>query len=181
MEEAVTWQEMSSSDLRGPEVNRKWRCLTGSHLQVAVEGKKLLHTVHFTSYKPVARREAITWQKVTSRELRWPKVTRKWRHLTGTHLQVAVEGQKLLHTVHFTSYKPVARRRRQSRHRKWRHVNSGDWKWHEVALFDQKSPGSASRKPKTRVYCTFHFLQACSSLKYAVTWQEMTSRDLRWP
>ena len=38
--------------------------------------------------------------------------------LTGSHLEVAVEGRKLLYTVSFTSYKAVAHRRRQSRDRK---------------------------------------------------------------
>ena len=33
-------------------------------------------------------------------------------------LEVAVEGRKLAYTVHFTSYKAVARRRRQSCDRK---------------------------------------------------------------
>jgi len=45
--------------------------------------------------------------------------------LIGSHLEVAVEGRKLVYTVHFTSYKAVARRRRQSRQRKWRHLTSG--------------------------------------------------------
>jgi len=65
---------------------------------------------------------------MTSRDLRWPEVTRKWRHLTGSHLKVAVQGSKPTYTVHFTSYKAVACRR-QSRDRKWRHVTSGDRKW----------------------------------------------------
>jgi len=33
------------------------------------------------------------------------QVTRKCRHLTGSHLEGAVEGRKLAYTVHFTSYK----------------------------------------------------------------------------
>jgi len=56
-------------------------------------------------------------------------VTRKLRHLIGTHLEVAVEGRKLAYTVHFTSYKSGARRKRQSRDRNWRCVLSGDSKW----------------------------------------------------
>jgi len=51
----------------------------------------------------------------------------------------------------------------------------------EVMSFDRKSPGSGSRRLKTGVYCTFHFLQGRSSWEEAVTWLEMTSRDLRWP
>jgi len=172
----VTWPQVT-------EVTRKWRHLTRSHHEVAV-GLKLEYTVHFTSYKAVARRrsshvtvndvtwpqvtgsdpemtsfdrkspgsgcrrpktgvyctfhflqrcssqeEAVTWQEMTWRDLRWPEVTRKWRHLTGSHQEVAVEGLKLAYTLHFTLYKAVACRRRQSRDRKWRHVTSGDRKW----------------------------------------------------
>jgi len=68
-------------------------------------------------------------QKITSRDVRWPEVIRKWRHLTGSHLEVAVEGQNLAYIVQFTSYKAVARSRRQSRDWKWRCVTSGDRKW----------------------------------------------------
>jgi len=48
--------------------------------------------------------------------------------LTGSDLEVAVEGLKLVYTVHFATYKAVARSRGQSRDRKGRHVTSGDWK-----------------------------------------------------
>jgi len=57
------------------------------------------------------------------------EVTRKGRHLTRSHLEVAVEDRKLAYTVHFTSYKAVTGRRRQSCDRKWIHVTSGDQKW----------------------------------------------------
>jgi len=60
-EEAVTWREMTSRDLRRPEVMRKWRHLTASHLEVAVQGRKLAYTVRFTFYKAIARKEAVTW------------------------------------------------------------------------------------------------------------------------
>jgi len=73
--------------------------------------------------------EAVTWHKMTSRDFSLPEVTRKWSHLTGSHLEVAVEGQKLAYTELFTSYKAVARRKRQSRDRKSRHNTSGDHKW----------------------------------------------------
>jgi len=58
-----------------------------------------------------------------------PKVTLKWRHFTGSHLEVAVEGQKLESLVRMTSYNAVGRRRRQSRDRKWPHVTTCDRKW----------------------------------------------------
>jgi len=180
-EETVTWQEMTSRDFRWPELTWKWRHLTRSHLEVAVEGLKLAYTVQFTSYKAVAPEGGshvtgndVTWPHLTgsdpevtsfdrksrevavvgrklaytvnfasykavarrrrqSRDGKWRHVTsgdRKWRHLTGSHLEVAVEGLKLAYTVHFTSYKAVARRRRQSRDRKWRDVTC-DRKWPE--------------------------------------------------
>jgi len=116
-----------------------------------------------------------------SRDLRLPEVTRNWRDYTGTHVEFAVEGWKLAYTVRFTSYKPVARRRRQSRDRKSRHVISGDRKRPGSDVIWLKSSGSSCRRPKIGVYCTFHFLQGCSSQDEAVTSQEMTSRDLRWP
>jgi len=52
--------------------------------------------------------------------------------LTGSHLEVAVEGRKLAYPIHFTSDKPVACRRRQSRDGKWRQVTSGDLRWPEL-------------------------------------------------
>jgi len=117
---------MTSRDLSWPEMTQKWLDLTGSHLEIVAEGRRLMYTVRFTFYKAVARRRR------QSRDMKLRHVTsgdRKWRHLTGSHLEVAAEGRKLVHTVLFTSYKAVARRRRQSRDKKWRHVTSGDQKW----------------------------------------------------
>jgi len=114
--EAVTWQKMMSRDLRWAEVTRKWRDWTRSHLEGAVEGRKLAYTSHFL--QGCSSQKAVTWQEMTSRDLWWPEVTRKWRHLIGSPLEVDV-GRKLDYTVHFTSYKAVARRRRQSCDRKW--------------------------------------------------------------
>jgi len=176
---------------------------------------------------------------MTSRDLRWPEVTRKWRHLTGSLVEVAVEGRKLAYTVHFTSYKAVAHGRRQSRDKKWRHVTSGDWKWPgsdviwpeatwkrlwkaknwhilyislptrlylaggishatgndvtwpqvkgsdpETTSFDHKWPRSGCRSPKTRVYCTFQFLQGCSLQRRQSRdrkWRRVTLGDPKWP
>ena len=74
-----------------------------------------------------------------------------------------------MYTVCFTSFKPVARRRR-------RHVTGNDVTLlqvtesdPEVTSFDRKSPGSGCRRPKTRIYCAFHFLQGCVSQEEAVT------------
>jgi len=117
---------------------------------------------------------------MTSRDLRWPEVTLSYVIWPG-HLEVALEDRKLAYTVHFTTYKPVSRRRRQSHDRKWHHMTSVNGSGPKVTLFDRKSPWSVCRGPKTGISCTFHFLQGCSSQEDAVTLQEMTSRDLRWP
>ena len=108
-------------------------------------------------------------------------MTRKWRHLTGINLEEAVEGQKRAYTVHFTSYKAVACWRRQSRDRKWQQVTSGNRKWPRSDVIWPEVTGSGSSGPKTGIYCTFHFLQGCSSQNESGTWQKMMSRDLRWP
>ena len=111
IENDVTWPKVTRSD---PEVTS----FTGSRLEVAIEGRKLVYcTFHFLQ-SCSSQYEAVTRQETTSSYLRLPKVTRKWRHLTGSHQEVAAEGRKLAYTVHFTSYKAVARTRRQSRDRK---------------------------------------------------------------
>jgi len=121
------------------------------------------------------------WQEMRSRDPSWPEVTRKWRHLTGSHLEVAVEAWILAYTVHFTSCKAVPRRKRQSRDRKWRHVTPADRKWPGSDVIWPEVSWKWPTRQNTRVYCTFHFLQCCSSQEEAVTLQEMTSRDLGWP
>jgi len=68
----------------------------GSHLKVTVEGGKLAYTVHFTCYKTSSQEELVTLQEIVSRVLRWQEVTRKRRHLTGSHLKAAVGGRKLI-------------------------------------------------------------------------------------
>jgi len=118
---------------------------------------------------------------MTSRDLRRPEVTRKRRHLTGGHLEGAVEGQKLAYTAHFTSYKAVARRRRQSRHRRWCHrelrLPEVTRRWCYLTGSHLKVAVEGQKRPET----TFHFLQGCSSQEEAITWQEMMSHDLSWP
>jgi len=99
--------------------------------------------------------EAVTWQEMTSRYLKWPEVTRRWRHLIGSHLELPVEGRKLDYTVSFTCYKAVARRGRQSYGRKWRHMTSGDRKWPGMTSFDRKSPGSGCRRLKVEYTVSF--------------------------
>jgi len=125
-EEAVTWQKITSRDLRWSKVTRKWRHLT----EVIWNGCRTPKTGVYCTFHFLqdcsSQKDSITWQEMTSRDLSWPEVTRKGCHFTGCHLEVAVEGRKLAYSVRFTPYKAVARRSRQSRDCKWRHVTSGD-------------------------------------------------------
>jgi len=120
---------------------------------------------------------------MTGNDVTWPLVIGsdlEVSRLTGSHKEVAVNGHKLAYTVRLTSYMAVARRGRQARDRKC-HVTSSDRKWPGSALSDRKSPRSGYRRSKTGVYSALDFLQGCSSPEEAVTWQEMTSHDLRLP
>jgi len=124
------WHHMTSRD-------RNSRHLTGSHLEDAVDGRKLVSLVRLTSYTLLL---AGSSSDVTGNHVTWPNLmaTRNWRHLTGSHLEVAVEGWKLTFWGRFRSYRAVTRRRWQSRDRKRRHVPSCDRKrsgsdvWPEV-------------------------------------------------
>jgi len=180
-EEAVTWQEMTSRVPTWFKVTRMWRHLTGSHLEVSVKARKLESGTFYYLQGYSSQEEAVMWQKVTSHHLTWPKLTRKWRHLTGSHLKVAVEGRKLASFVRLTSYKAVAHiggSHVTGNHITWPHVTGSD---PEVTSFNWKSPESGCRRPKTRVFHAFDFLQGCSSHEEAGAWQEMTSCDLTWP
>jgi len=144
-EEAVTWREMTSHDLRLPEVTSFDRKLHGRGCR---RPKNPVYcTFHFLQGYS-SQEEAVTWQEMTSSDLRWPEVTWKWRYLTGSHLEVAMEGQKHPYTVHFTFYKAVARRRRQSHDRKWLHVTYGDRKCHGSDVIYRKSPGIGCSRPE---------------------------------
>jgi len=128
-EEAVTWEEMTSRDLRC----RKWPEGTSFHWKSSGSGCKSPKTDVYCAFDFLqgcsSQEDADTWNGM-SFHLKWPEVTRKWCHLTGSHLQVAVESLKPTYPVRLTFYKAVARRRRQSPDRKWHHVTSGDRKWH---------------------------------------------------
>ena len=83
-------------------MTRKCR-LTGSHLELTVEGRKLAYTVHFTAYKAATGRGR---SHVTGNDIMWLQVTGSAQEVTsftGSHLEVAVEGRILAYTVHFTS------------------------------------------------------------------------------
>jgi len=63
-EEALTSQEMTLRDFRLPEVTRKWRHLTGSHLEVAEEGRGIYCVLDFLQGCRL-QEEAVTWQEMT--------------------------------------------------------------------------------------------------------------------
>jgi len=119
----VTWPQVTGRD---PELTWFGRKSPGRRCR---KPKTCVYcTFHFLQGCS-SQEEAVTWPEMTSRDLRCREWTWKWRHLTGSHLEAAVEGRKLAYTVHFTSYKAVACRRRQSRDRKWCHVTSVDRRW----------------------------------------------------
>jgi len=119
----VTWPQVTGSY---PEVTSFDRKSPGSGCR---RPKTPVYSTFDFLQRCSSRQEAITWQKMTSCDLRWLEVTQNWCNLIGNLLEVAVEGQKLPYNVHFTSHKAVSRIRRQSRDRKYRHVTSLDRKW----------------------------------------------------
>jgi len=102
-EEAVTWQEMMSHHLWWPGSDVIWPKSPGSGCRMP----KISILCAFNFLQGCSLQdEMVTWMEMTSRDFRWPEVTRNW-HLTGTHLEVAVEGQKLAYYGRFNSYKVV--------------------------------------------------------------------------
>jgi len=137
---------MTGSDPEGTSFRQK---SPGSGCRMPIT--RIYCTFHFLQGCS-SQEEAVTWQEMTSCDLRWLLVTRKWRHLTGSHLEVAVDGRKLAYTLRFTSYKAISRRRRQyvtGNEVTWPHVTRIDPK---VTSFGRKSPGGGCRRSKTLVW-----------------------------
>jgi len=121
---------------------------------------------------------------VTGNDVTWPQVTESDPEVTSFDRKspgMAVEGQKQTYTLSYTSCKAVARGGSC-------HVTGNNVTWPqftgsdlEVTSFDRKSFGSGGRMPKTRVYCVLHYSQGFSPHWEAVTWQEMTWRDIKGP
>jgi len=89
------WQSRDSNWRHVTSRDRKLRHFAGSHLDVAVECRRLGFCVSLTSYRAVTLRR---WQ---SRGMKWCHMTSHGQkspgccHFTGSHLEVAVEGWKL--------------------------------------------------------------------------------------
>jgi len=88
-EDAHTWQEMTSRGPPWPEVTSLDRKSPGSGCRRRIS--QVLGT-----FEPLQgcnlQVVAVMWQEITSSDPTWPEVTQKWRHLTGCHLEVAIEG-----------------------------------------------------------------------------------------
>jgi len=118
----VTWPRLTRSD---PEVSSFDQKSPGSGYRRPKSG---VCCTFYIIQGCSLQEKAVTWQEMTWRDLSIPDVTWNWSALTGSHLKVAVENHKLAYTVHFTSYKAVARRKSLSHHSKWLHVSSKDRK-----------------------------------------------------
>jgi len=124
-------------------VTRKWCHLTGSHLEVAVEGLKLGFCVSLSFYRATTRRK---WQSQHRNWRQCPHVTGSDPEVTSFHrmpLGIGCRRPKVGFCVSLSSYRAVTRRRWLPRDRKLCDVTSRDRKWPEVTSFERKSPGSA--------------------------------------
>jgi len=153
-EVGITWQKVTSRNLTWPEVTSFHR----KTLEVAVGGRKFAFGVCLSSYRAVTRRR---WQwrdkkcHVNLHDWKLPAIDIIW---PGSHLEVAIDSQKLAFCVRLTSYRAVTHCRWQSRNRKSR----------PVTLPDRKSPGTDiiwpevtwkwCRRPKGSVTGTFELL-----------------------
>ena len=141
-------------------MTRKWHHFTGSHLEVAVEARKLAYTVRFTFYKAVARRRNQSRDRklrhVISGDRKYPGSDKIWLEVTWNWLWKA-ENSRIL-CVSLPSRLRLAELGTQVTGNDVRRpqVTGSD---PEVTSFDRKSLGTGCRRPKSRVYCAFHFLQ----------------------
>jgi len=98
---AVTRRKWQSHDRKWRHVtSRDWKC-RGSYAEVMTfdqkspgSGRRRPVCQVLGTFEPLhccnSHEVAVTWQGLTSRDLTSPEVTRKSRHLTGSHLEVAV-------------------------------------------------------------------------------------------
>jgi len=126
-----------------------------------------------------SQKVAVMGLEMTSRDLTWLEVTRKWR-LTRSHLEVAMEAYKSSFAYVWVPTGLKLAGGGSHMNRKWCHVTgSGS----EVTSFGRKSPGSGCKRPISQVLGMFEFLHGCNS-QVSVMWLKMTSqtsRDRNWP
>jgi len=178
LEVAVTLQEMTSRYLVRPEVTRKWRHFTVSHLEVAVEAWKLNFVyiwaptrLQLAGGSPVAG-NYVTWTGATGSD---PQVTYHPRS-PGS----GCRRPKTWVLCTFELLQGCNSRRWQSRDRKWCNVTWSDRKWPWIAVISVEVIGSGCKRPKTGILCTFELLQGSNSQEVALTWREMTSCYFAW-
>jgi len=123
---------VTGNDIMWPQVTgsaQEVTSFTGSHLEVAVEGRILACIVHFTSYKAAAHRGG---SHVTGNDVTWPQVTGSALEVTSFDRKSPGTGCRRPKTAVYCTFhllqvcssqkEPVSRS-------KWRHVTSGDRKW----------------------------------------------------
>ena len=122
-ENDITWPDVTESDTEATAFTLKL-------LGIGCRWPKIRNLCTFELLQGYNSQEvAVTWQEKTSHELTSLEVTRMWRHLTGSHLEVAIEGREVAFWVRLSLYRAATRRRWQSRDRKWCHLSSHDRKW----------------------------------------------------
>jgi len=168
---------MTGNDVTWPQVMISYREATSFERKSLGSGCRRPKTGVYCTFHFLqacrAQEEAVTWQEMTSRDLRWQEVTWFYRKSPWN-------GCTMPKTGVYCTFHLLQACSSQEEAVTWQEMTSRDLRWQDVTWFYRKSPWSGRRRLKSGVYCTFHFLQACSSQVVAVTWQEMTSRDLRW-
>jgi len=123
---------------------------------------------------------------VTRNDVTSPQVTGSYPEVTSFDCKLPGSNcRKPKHTycVHFTSYKGVARKRRQSRTGNEVTSPQVTGSYREVTSFDRKSPGSGCRRPKTRIHCAFNILEGVARrrLSRGRKWRHVNSGYRKWP
>jgi len=84
-QEMTTWPQVTGCDPEVTSFDRKW---AGSGCKTPISE----FWVHLSFYRAPTCRRWHSHDEIISRHPAWSDVTWKWHHLTGSHLEVAVEG-----------------------------------------------------------------------------------------
>jgi len=121
---------------------------------------------------------------VTGNDVTWPQVIGSYSEVTSFDRKSTGSGCRRLKTGICCAFDFQPGFSSQEEAVTSQEMTSRELRWPEVTSFVRKSPRSGCRRPKTGVYCAFHFLQGCTSQEEAITWQEMTSvlsGERKWP